>query len=142
MVTRTLHVLYFVQALTPSAPGTIVSIQENPFPGPYLPSDAEVKEISEVVRRNILFIFSGVSKQFSAASDSESLVTIRVRPFSDVGPAEQTSIKQEDGPSLIFYYIFDDWMSSYRLVSRKEHKYQASLEELVGVSHGLICVLI
>lgn len=84
-----------------------------------------------MIRRNVGFIFAGVSKQHSAASESDSLVTIRVRNFSDTGP-DQASIKQEDGPSLLFYYIFDDWFSSYSLVARREHTYGAMLNKLVG----------
>ena len=64
-------------------------------------------------------------------SESESLITIRVRHFSDFGP-DQASIKQEDGPSLLFYYIFDDWVSSYGLIAKREHKYGVLLEELVS----------
>lgn len=64
-------------------------------------------------------------------SESESLITIRVRQFSDLSP-DQASIKQEDGPSLLFYYIFDDWVSSYGLIAKREHKYGVLLEELVS----------
>ncbi|OXV06713.1 hypothetical protein Egran_05520 [Elaphomyces granulatus] len=109
--------------------GTVISIQENPFPGPHKPSLDEQSAVLRIVRRNVMTIFRGVSKQHSAGSDSASLVTIRVRPLSDVEP-EQASIKQEDGPSLLLYYIFDDWISSYGLVARKEHQYGASLDRL------------
>ncbi|KAL1962853.1 hypothetical protein VTN77DRAFT_9128 [Rasamsonia byssochlamydoides] len=109
--------------------GTVISIQENAFPGPYRPTIEEERAVLEVVRRNIVSIFSGVSKQHSADSDSESLVTVRVRPLSDLEP-DQASIKQEDGPSLLLYYLFDDWISSYRLVARREHMYGAILDDL------------
>jgi hypothetical protein len=36
-----------------------------------------------------------------------------------------------DGPSLLFYYLFDDWYTSYSLVARREHQYSAQLENLV-----------
>jgi hypothetical protein len=117
--------------------GTVISIQENPFPGPHEPSLDEQSAVLRIVRRNVMTIFRGVSKQHSASSDSASLVTIRVRPLSDVEP-EQASIKQEDGPSLLLYYIFDDWISSYGLVARKEHQYGASMDRLVGVLHDSI----
>ncbi|KAL1983870.1 hypothetical protein VTN96DRAFT_9794 [Rasamsonia emersonii] len=109
--------------------GTIISMQENPFPGPYTPTAEEERTVIEAVRRNIVSIFSGVSKQYSADSERESLVTVRVRHFSDSEP-DQASIKQEDGPSLLLYYIFDDWISSYRLVARREHMYGAILDDL------------
>lgn len=84
----------------------------------------------DVVRRNVRLIFAGVSKQHSASSESESLVTIRVRQLADVGP-DQARIKQEDGPSLLFYYIFDDWVSSYGLIAKREHAYGVYLDKLV-----------
>ncbi|GFN19006.1 hypothetical protein AtubIFM55763_005052 [Aspergillus tubingensis] len=109
--------------------GTVICMQENPFPGLSGPSEKELQAVLGVVRRNIQLIFAGVSKQHFASSESDSLVTIRVRPFFEGGP-DQVSIKQEDGPSLLFYYIFDDWVSSYALVAQREHKYGISLNRL------------
>ncbi|KAJ5351406.1 hypothetical protein N7452_000380 [Penicillium brevicompactum] len=111
--------------------GTIISIQENPFPKRSDAPIEETKPVLDIVRRNIRFIFAGVSKLHYAMSESESLITIRVRQFSDLGP-DQANIKQEDGPSLLFYYIFDDWVSSYGLIAKREHKYGVALEELRG----------
>ncbi|KAH8697412.1 hypothetical protein BGW36DRAFT_167682 [Talaromyces proteolyticus] len=109
--------------------GTIISLQENPFPGPYKPNVQEEQAILGAARRNIISIFSGASKYHASRFDSESLVTVRVRHFSDT-EQDEASIKQEDGPSLIVYYLFDDWVSSYGLVSRREHMYGAMLEGL------------
>ncbi|KAJ5941011.1 hypothetical protein N7516_001179 [Penicillium verrucosum] len=110
---------------------TIISIQENPFARQEEVLIDEAKPVLDIVRRNIRFIFAGVSRQHFAMSESESLITIRVRHFSDLGP-DQANIKQEDGPSLLFYYIFDDWVSSYGLIAKREHKYGVALEELRG----------
>lgn len=116
--------------------GTVISMQENPFPGLYGPDPGELKSVLAAVRRNVQFIFSGVSKQHSALSESDSLVTIRVRPSHGGGP-DQASIKQEDGASLLFYYIFDDWISTYALVAKREHAYGGSLDKLVSACiHG------
>lgn len=76
-------------------------------------------------------ILSNASKQHSSVSKKNPLNTIRVRHFNDVDP-NQASIKQEDGSSLLFYYIFDDWESSYGLVVKREHQYGKALEELVS----------
>lgn len=92
-------------------------------------------KILDVVRRNTKFIFSGVSKQHLNASENDSLVTIRVRHFSNSGP-DEANIKQEDGPSLLFYYIFDDWVSSYGLIAKREHKYGVALERLVSTTRS------
>ncbi|KAJ5804676.1 uncharacterized protein N7518_000979 [Penicillium psychrosexuale] len=110
---------------------TIISIQENPFPRRKAVPIDEAKPVLDIVRRNIRFIFAGVSRQHFAMSESESLITIRVRHFSDLGP-DQANIKQKDGPSLLFYYIFDDWVSSYGLIAKREHKYGVALEKLRG----------
>lgn len=118
------------QSLTQT--GTIISIQENPFPRRAdVPID-EAKPVLDIVRRNMRFIFAGVSRLHYAMSESESLITIRVRHFTDLGP-DQANIKQEDGPSLLFYYLFDDWVSSYGLIAKREHKYGVLLEELVSL---------
>ncbi|KAE8134501.1 ADP-ribosylation factor [Aspergillus pseudotamarii] len=109
--------------------GTVISMQENPYPGLSRPSERELKSVLGIVRRNVQLIFSGVSKRHSAQSESDSLVTIRVRPAHGDGP-DQASIKQEDGPSLLFYYIFDDWVSSYALVAKREHQYGVLLDRL------------
>jgi hypothetical protein len=92
-----------------------------------------MKAVTAVSRRNIQLIFAGVSKQHSPASENDPLVTIRVRPFHDTGP-DYAAIKQEDGPSLLFFYIFDDWVSSYALVAKREHTYGVALDRLVGPS--------
>ncbi|KAJ5826927.1 hypothetical protein N7447_003690 [Penicillium robsamsonii] len=110
---------------------TIISIQENPFPRRNAVPIDEAKAVLDIVRRNVRFIFAGVSRQHFAMSESESLITIRVRHFSDLGP-DQANIKQEDGPSLLFYYIFDDWVSSYGLIAKREHKYGVALDKLRG----------
>lgn len=112
--------------------GTLISIQENPLPQIHTLAEDEQVAVLDVVRRNIRFIFSGISKQHANKSQSESLVTIRVRNFHETGP-DQVNIKQEDGPSLLFYYLFDDWVSSFGLIAKRQHKYGVSLEELVSI---------
>ncbi|KAJ5929918.1 hypothetical protein N7466_005411 [Penicillium verhagenii] len=109
--------------------GTIISMQENPFPHQKGPLDPDQLKMMDIVRRNVRFIVSGVSKQHLNMSESDSLVTIRVRHFHEVGP-DQANIKQEDGPSLLYYYIFDDWVSSYGLIAKREHQYGVALERL------------
>lgn len=111
--------------------GTLISIQENPFPRQQEALQGDELKVLDIVRRNVRFIFSGVSKQHLTMSESDSLVTIRVRHFNETGP-DQANIKQEDGPSLLFYYIFDDWVSSYGLIAKREHQYGVALERLVS----------
>ena len=41
-----------------------------------------------------------------------------------------------DAPSLLFFYIFDDWYTSYSLVARKEHQYGKQLGRLVSETYN------
>ncbi|GIK04445.1 hypothetical protein Aspvir_008528 [Aspergillus viridinutans] len=110
--------------------GTVISIQENPYARISEPRpESEVKSVLGVVRRNVQMIFSGASKQHSASSESDSLVTIRVRASNDPR-SDHVSIHQDDGPGLLFYYIFDDWVTSYALIAKREHKYGVLLDRL------------
>lgn len=128
MMVRTNLAQLWPQLLT--NPGTVVSIQENPYPRISEPRpESEVKSVLGVVRRNVQLIFSGASKQHSASSESDSLVTIRVRA-SNGSHSDHVSIHQDDGPGLLFYYIFDDWVTSYALIAKREHKYGVLLDRL------------
>ncbi|KAJ5198780.1 uncharacterized protein N7498_007897 [Penicillium cinerascens] len=112
--------------------GTVISIQEKPsLRAQTQESMEDMKRVLEIVRRNVRFVFAGVSRQYLAITESDSLVTIRVRHFNDFG-SDQSNIKQEDGPSLLFYYIFDDWMSSYGIIAKREHKYGVALDQMRG----------
>jgi hypothetical protein len=104
-------------------------MQENPFPGPYKPTSEERTVVLKVVRRNVQLIFEGVSKQHKI-NTGESLEVICVRRSVNSDP-EEANIKPEDGPSLLIYYLFDDWTTSYLLVAQREHKYGAMLDNLV-----------
>lgn len=44
--------------------------------------------------------------------------------------SDHVSIHQDDGPGLLFYYIFDDWVTSYALIAKREHKYGVLLDRL------------
>lgn len=119
-------------------PGTVISIQENPFPRKQRALEnttAQEKQMLNAVRRNIRFIFAGASRQHPSSSARDALVTIRIRQVVDAGP-HRPRIKQEDGPSLLFYYIFDDWASSYGIIVKQEHTYGAFLDELVRVQQS------
>ncbi|MCJ1468059.1 hypothetical protein MMC07_006685 [Pseudocyphellaria aurata] len=50
-------------------------------------------------------------------------------------------ISQSDSPSLLFYYLFDDWSTTYSLVARKEHQYGVQLEHLVSPALFVLILL-
>ncbi len=45
-----------------------------------------------------------------------------------------SSLTSSDAPSLLFYYLFDDWFTSYSLVAKQEHQYGKQLGLLVRSS--------
>lgn len=47
------------------------------------------------------------------------------------GPQPLDDTPESNPASLLFYYLFDDWHTSYSLVARSEHRYGEQLEELV-----------
>lgn len=44
---------------------------------------------------------------------------------------EETAHRPTDAPGLLFYYLFEDWFTTYSLVTRREHGYAAELDRLV-----------
>lgn len=110
---------------------TVISIQENPFPHPEKFETIDRINSLKVIRRNAMLVFAGLSMQ-SDGKRLNPLMATQVRNFPDT-----TSVKSEESASLLFYYLFDDWISSYSLVIKKEHSYSTALETLVS-SH--LCV--
>jgi hypothetical protein len=44
---------------------------------------------------------------------------------------EETAHRPTDSPGLLFFHLFEDWFSAFNLISRREHRYAAQLNELV-----------
>lgn len=42
----------------------------------------------------------------------------------------RATVNPGEAPSLLFYYLFDDWVTNYSLVIRKEPSYRTALESL------------
>ena len=55
--------------------------------------------------------------------------TLDIRPGMSFN--QTTTVTMSDSPGLLFYYIFDDWYTSYALVAREEQQYANFLDELV-----------
>ena len=129
---------------TPCAPtdlscsGTIVSIQENLFHNRRNDLSSKERTILYLMRRNLLNIFQQLSKASERRRENH-IMTIPVRPgLQDVASNE---VSPSDAPSLLFHYLFDDWLTSYSLVARKEHQYGVQLELLVSSTLFLLIVL-
>lgn len=91
------------------------------------------------MRRNLLNVFQQLSKANDQRSRDNHIMTIPVRP----GLQDLTSneVSPSDAPSLLFHYLFDDWLTSYSLVARKEHQYGMQLEVLVSSTLPLLILL-
>lgn len=109
--------------------GTIISMHETPplaiegMP----PSD----ELSmPILRRNLTNVFRQLSKADDPERVTNPMMTLPMRS----GPQALNGgdINNSDTPCLLFYYLFDDWLTSYSLVAREEHQYRSQLEKLVS----------
>ena len=110
-------------------PGTVISISEDPFPNSRGKWTQEEKTAIKVIRRNLLTVvkqLSNVNNEWRKANPIQTL-DIRPRMQSNINSA----VTLLDSPGLLFYYLFDDWYTSYALVAKKEQQYAARLENLV-----------
>ena len=104
--------------------GTVISVYENPFPRMNLDM-----KVLRTVRRNVVNVFHHLSSTCNMAGHPSTMMTVQIRDF-------HTSAQSLDGtPSLevaskLLYYLFDDWITTYGLVAKKEHPYGSELERL------------
>ncbi|KAI4121056.1 MAG: hypothetical protein LQ347_006969, partial [Umbilicaria vellea] len=103
--------------------GTVISIHENLFPDRQGPLTSAQKSELEVIRYNTLNVF----RQLSKANKVQS--PILTLPFR-IGAQALDNTPETNPASLLFYYLFDDWHTTYSLVARREHRYGEQLEEL------------
>lgn len=103
---------------------TVISIFESTLPD----SPTDRLHSAASTRYNLLNVFS----QLSNATDPQSrnpisLVPLRYAVGNDL---TQTTPEPVDGPGLLFYYLFDDWHTTYSLVAKRGHQYSAELNRL------------
>lgn len=99
--------------------GTAVSIFEAPPKG-------TPEEYVKAMRFNVLNIFSHLSKLQSDTS-IHSLMQVHVRPDPC---AEHNSVQDGDSAALLFYYLFDDWVTTYALITQRHNPYRDQLESI------------
>ncbi|KAI9779355.1 MAG: hypothetical protein M1839_007463 [Geoglossum umbratile] len=105
--------------------GTVISIHEDPFPGQGAwVGDHESRKELLAIRRNISNVFRNLSKSDEAGVTENAISTLHIR--KDVGPPADPDFGSPvtDAPSLLFYYLFDDWYTTYSLVVRKKQRQQ------------------
>jgi hypothetical protein len=105
--------------------GTVISVFENP------PADSAVYlEAVRVVRRNVLNIFRQLSTLRLDNGHDDALMKVNVRPRNPCPPSDRgLQASRTESASLLFYYVFDDWITTYGLIARTEHPYRNKLEE-------------
>lgn len=122
--------------------GTTISIHENPFPGQQGNLKPEQNESLSAIRRNLLNVFGQLSRASSGQRERNPIMALPIRgslTSGEDGTKDRKPTSMGDDSSLLFYYLFDDWYTSYSLVARKEHQYSAQLEDLVR--HSWPCII-
>ena len=96
--------------------GTVISVFEHP---PI--ASAMYREAVGVIRRNVLNIFRQLSKLHMDHDPYDALMKVNVRPQHHFPPSDSgLGAARSESASLLFYYIFDDWVATYGLIARKE----------------------
>ncbi|KAI9699132.1 MAG: hypothetical protein M1836_003321 [Candelina mexicana] len=113
--------------------GTVITVNEDPFPM-QCPPPTNQGEAIVGIRRNMLNVFNQLSKvnHTEASENPLSILPIRrtVQSTHTVEAKSTGSSQSRDAPSLLFYYLFDDWYTTLSIVIRTEHKYAAELSKL------------
>lgn len=110
---------------------TVISISEDPFPF----ANGEVHgwdlRMLFTVRRNLVNVFRQLTKAPTPLSDA-ALTQLPIR--HRIGHSEEeTAHRSTDTPGLLFYYLFEDWGTTFSLISRSEEGYAAELDRLVSL---------
>ncbi|KAF2019019.1 hypothetical protein BU24DRAFT_385819 [Aaosphaeria arxii CBS 175.79] len=107
---------------------TVISISEDPFP--LYDGTLKMHDLKTLytVRRNLVSVFRQLTKAPTPLRD-HSLTMLPVR--HRIGDSEEeTAHRPTDAPGLLFYYLFEDWFTTYSLVTRRQHGYAAELDRL------------
>ena len=110
-------------------PGTVISMSEDPFPGSRGRWTPEEKCVFEVIRRNVLTVVRQLSNVKNEWRKGNPIQTLDIRPGMQSNLNSKVALFESSG--LLFYYLFDDWYTTYALVAKKEQQYAARLENLV-----------
>ncbi|KAL5114679.1 hypothetical protein ACEQ8H_007412 [Pleosporales sp. CAS-2024a] len=108
---------------------TVISVSEDPFPFTNASnlSAADLK-LLYTTRRNLVNVFRQLTKAPTPLHDA-ALIQLPIR--QRVGHSdEETAHRTSDAPGLLFYYLFEDWGTTFNLISKREHGYAAELDRL------------
>jgi hypothetical protein len=100
--------------------GTVVSVFERP-------AGADPRTHFET-RRNVLNVFRHLSQQHNQDNAKDALFQVRVRWLNETSNTTATGYDRKEAASLLFYYLFDDWVSTFKLIARVDHPYREKLD--------------
>lgn len=84
------------------------------------------------IRRNLINVFCQLSRVTERRRIHREIETVQIRfSFEDPNNGEPP-VTDADAPSLLLYYLFDDWYMTYALVARSEHQYGVQLDKIVS----------
>ena len=109
---------------------TVISIQENLFPRCKDDLNQEQADTLKSARGNLRNVFKQLSNVNADLRARHPLQTLDLRNYSSQPP--ETTGTKSDAPGLLFYYLFDDWYTTYGLVAKEEQRYSTVLNRLVS----------
>lgn len=110
--------------------GTIITINENPFPDYGQPRTPDDEAKLYIMRRHLLNVFQQLSKSKDAMREKNPMMALPIR--SGLKGIKEPDVTATDAPSLLFHYLFDDWYTTYSLVAKQEHQYGKKLSDLAS----------
>ena len=110
---------------------TVISIHENPYPNHRDDLDQGKAKALKHIRRNLFNVFRQLSATQRDWRQTNPIDTLDIRPSESLFKGATVTIS--DSPGLLFYYLFDDWYTTYALVAREEQQYARVLDGLVSI---------
>lgn len=107
---------------------TVISVSEDPFP--FCNGDLSAQDLKMMftIRANLHNVFRQLTKVSTPFGDT-ALQQLPIR--QRIGNSdEETAHRPTDACGLLFYYLFEDWATTIKLVSKGEHGYSAELDRL------------
>jgi hypothetical protein len=116
--------------------GTVISVSEQPCQN--VDNHASVRQI---IRQNSINVFKHLSSLHTASQSDDSLHRVTIRPklnqVNNPTPSmNKPSFAVNDASSILLYYLFDDWIRSFRLIAGFEHPYRRTLQRIRNEMFG------
>lgn len=115
---------------------TVITVSEDPYPFSNGDLRAEELKMLYTIRRNLVNVFRQLTKAPTPLRDT-ALIQLPIR--HRIGNSEEeTAHRPTDAPGLLFYYLFEDWGTTFNLISKRDHGYSAELDRLVSLNTASI----